>query len=207
MRMNLFLASALAALASAADPSTTTISYFAIENGLDYASVGDYSSTAARVIGIDKYATTYEVACMKDADKCAIHHPLTMIQGPETFSFSGEVTVTTGGGTGIVTNVMECSFTHTSESVSCSYSAAVTASADGYTYSTSVSETSTSVEPSSVHYSQLTITDGLYAFTAEATASASAVTVTATGAAHPAKPLITAAPLGAAAAAAFAAML
>ncbi|KAJ5294740.1 hypothetical protein PENANT_c014G01699 [Penicillium antarcticum] len=206
MRMNLFLTSALAALASAADPSTTTVSYFAIDAGLDYASLGDYTSTAARVVGIDKYATTYEIACMRGADKCAIHHPLTMVQGPETFSFSGQVTVTTAGGTGVATNVMDCSFTHTSESVSCSWSIAITASAQGYTTSTSASDSSTSVEPSSVQYSALTVTDGIYAFTANATASASAVAITATGAAGPAKPLITAAPLGAAAAAAFAAM-
>jgi hypothetical protein len=207
MRVTLFFASALAALASAAEPSTTTISYFGLENDLSYVNVGDYTSTAARVIGIDKYATTYEIGCMKGADKCAIHQPLTMVQGSTTYSFSGQVTVTTGGATGVATNVMECSFTHSSESASCSWSAAITGSAKGYTYSTSGSDSSTSIEPSSVHYSTLTVTDGIYAFTADATASASAVTVTATGAAGPAKPLITAAPFGAAAAAAFAALL
>jgi hypothetical protein len=206
MRMNLFLASALAALATAAEPSTTTVSYFGIEADLPYVNIGSYTSTAARVAGIDKYATTYEIACMKGADKCAIHHPLTLVQGPTTFSFSGQVTITTAGGTGVATNVMACSFTHSSESVSCSWSAAVTASVEGYTTSISASESSTSIEPSSVSYSALTVTDGIYAFTADATASASAVQITATGAAAAAKPLITAAPLGAAAAAAFAAM-
>ncbi|KAJ5996712.1 hypothetical protein N7522_008372 [Penicillium canescens] len=206
MRMNLFLASALAALATAAEPSTTTVSYFGVEADLPYVNLGSYTSTAARVAGIDKYATTYEIACMKDADKCAIHHPLTLVQGPTTFSFSGEVTVTTAGGTGVATNVMACSFTHSSESVSCSWSAAITASVQGYTTSISASDSSTSIEPTSVSYSALTVTDGIYAFTADATASASAVQITATGAAAAAKPLITAAPLGAAAAAAFAAM-
>ncbi|KAJ6082095.1 hypothetical protein N7499_006969 [Penicillium canescens] len=206
MRMNLFLASALAALATAAEPSTTTVSYFGVEADLPYVNLGSYTSTAARVAGIDKYATTYEIACMKDADKCAIHHPLTLVQGPTTFSFSGEVTVTTAGGTGVATNIMACSFTHSSESVSCSWSAAITASVQGYTTSISASDSSTSIEPTSVSYSDLTVTDGIYAFTADATASASAVQITATGAAAAAKPLITAAPLGAAAAAAFAAM-
>ncbi|KAJ5504362.1 hypothetical protein N7463_007236 [Penicillium fimorum] len=63
MRMIWFLASTITALAAAAEPSTTTISYLAYSNYTD-ADIGGFTNTAGRVIGIDKYATspstTYE---------------------------------------------------------------------------------------------------------------------------------------------------
>ncbi|KAJ5901631.1 hypothetical protein N7495_002159 [Penicillium taxi] len=58
MRVISLFTTLFVALATAAD-STTVISYFAasFEN---YSRLGAYTSTIARVIGIDKYATTYE---------------------------------------------------------------------------------------------------------------------------------------------------
>ncbi|CAG8890938.1 unnamed protein product [Penicillium egyptiacum] len=209
MHSSWFLLSALVALAAADEPGTTTISYFGDnDSGVN---IGAYSSTAARVVGIDKYATTYEIACMEGAAKCALNHPATMIQGDTTFSISLEVTVVTGGGTGKATAVESCSFTRVSESAVCTWSLAYTGIKDDLTVSESSSSTQT-IPSHSVTYHPLTITDGVYAFKANATASTSPVKITPTastgGAAAAAKPLITAAPLGAAAAvAAFAAML
>ncbi|KAJ5143863.1 uncharacterized protein N7515_002650 [Penicillium bovifimosum] len=211
MRASLIFASTLTALAAAADPATTTISYFGIgqEGG---ANIAAYTSTAARVVGIDKYATTYEITCQTDAEKCALPAPATIIQGENTFSVSLAVAVTSGGAVARVTAMESCSFKHFSESASCSWTMAYTGSYDGTTETTHSSGT-TSFRESEVTYLPLAVTDGVYAFTADATASTAPVTITPTmtpasseGGAGVARPLITAAPIGAAVAA-LAAML
>ena len=216
MRTAWFLASTLAAFV-AADASTTTVSVFGIEYDYGYGVGPDaYTSTAARVVAIDKYATTYEIACLSGAPQsaCAINSktPMTLIQGPTTYSYSGEATISTDGAVGVATGIVDCSFTQTSQSVSCSWSFAVTASSSDFTFSTSTSDPSMTIDPDMVSYYALEVTAGLDAFTAGATASASPVKVTSTstskaGANAFAKPMITAAPLGAAAVAALAAML
>ncbi|KAJ5194113.1 hypothetical protein N7491_001448 [Penicillium cf. griseofulvum] len=210
MRSSWFLVSALAALVAADEPGTTTIKYFGVINLVNGVDLGGYSSTAARVVTIGKYATTYEVACLEGASQCALNHPATIVQGPTTYSASIEATVVTAGATAIGTNIEHCSFTRVSESVVCTWSFEYTASYGDVT--TSISDSSSeSIAASSISYQHLTITDGAYALTGAATASASGVKVTPTAssgaAAGAAKPLITAAPLGAAAFAAFAAML
>ncbi|KAJ5473892.1 hypothetical protein N7475_003458 [Penicillium sp. IBT 31633x] len=216
MRASWILASTLTALAAAADssntaaaPGTTAITYFSSEDetGMDLSS--SENDFAARVIGISEQATTYEISCAKSAKQCTLQSPITMTQGPETYSVSMVGSTKTGGAEGHVTVVQACSFTQSSESAVCSWTLDITASQGGNTISTVTSGTE-SIEPESVTYRTLEITDGVYAFTAEATGSASPVKITATasaGGAGAAKPLITAAPLGAAAVAAFAAML
>ncbi|KAJ5968795.1 hypothetical protein N7501_005043 [Penicillium viridicatum] len=219
MRSSWFPLSALVALAAAADPSTTTISYFAIDNDSGGADLGAYSSTAGRVVGIDKYATTYEIACLPGASKCALQHPATLIQGDATYSVSIEAVLVTSGTTAHATAVESCSFTRVSESAVCSWSLAYTGIVGTTTVSDSASSTQ-SIPSSLITYKPLTITNGVYALTADATASTSPVKITPTaststastssastgGVAAAAKPLITAAPLGAAVVA-FAAML
>ncbi|KAJ5931718.1 hypothetical protein N7516_006207 [Penicillium verrucosum] len=214
MRSSWFLFSALAALAAAAEPGTTTISYFAIDNDSAGADLGAYTSTAGRVVGIDKYATTYEIACLPGASKCALEHPATLIQGDATYSVSLEAIMVTSGITAHATAIESCSFTRVSESAVCSWSLAYTGIHGTTTVSDSASSTQ-SIPSSLITYRPLTITDGVYALTADATASTSLVRITPTasttasagGVAAAAKPLITAAPLGAAVAVAFAAML
>lgn len=215
MRSSWFLLSALVALAAAAEPSTTTISYFAIDNDSGGADLGAYSSTAGRVIGIDKYATTYEIACLSGASKCALKNPATLIQGDATYSVSLEAIMVTNGTTAHATAVESCSFTRVSESAVCSWSLAYTGIVGTATTSASASSTQ-SIPSSLITYKPLTITNGVSYLTADATTSTSPVKSTTTpsstastgGVAAAAKPLITAAPLGAAAAAvAFAAML
>ncbi|CAI7566238.1 unnamed protein product [Penicillium glandicola] len=203
MRSSWFLVSTLSALAAAVESGTTTNNAYAID-------IGAYSSTAARVVAIDKYATTYEVACLNGASKCALNRPATIIQGPATYSAFIEATVVTGGATAQATAIEECSFTRVSESALCTWSLGITASEGDSTIAESSSST-TSIPTYLVSYQTLTVTDGEYAFTSNATASTSPVKITPTasvgGAAGAAKPLITAAPLGAAAVAALAAML
>ncbi|KAJ5373200.1 hypothetical protein N7517_005206 [Penicillium concentricum] len=210
MRSSWLLVSALTALAAADEAGTTVINYFGVESAINGVALGGYTSTAARVVAVGKHATTYEIACLKDASECALHHPATIVQGPTTYSASIEATVSTGGAQAVATGIEQCSFTHASESAVCTWSVAYTASQGDLTISDSTSSTQ-SIPASSVSYHPLTVTDGVYALTGSATASASGVKVTPTAstgaAAGAAKPLITAAPLGAAALAAFAAMI
>ncbi|KAJ5502381.1 hypothetical protein N7463_005255 [Penicillium fimorum] len=232
MRPSWFLVSALTALAAADEAGTTVINYFGVADPVNGISLGGYTSTAARVVAVGKYATTYEIACLEDASECALHHPATIVQGPTTYSASIEATVSTGGAEAVATGIEQCSFTRVSESVVCTWSVAFTVSQGDITISDSSSSTQ-SILASSVSYHALTVTDGVYALTGDATASASGVKATPTAssgaaagdatasasgvkvtptassgaAAGAAKPLITAAPLGAAALAAFAAMI
>ncbi|KAJ5811254.1 hypothetical protein N7447_007475 [Penicillium robsamsonii] len=246
MRPSWFLVSTLTALAAADEAGTTVINYFGVADPVNGFALGDYTSTVARVVAIGKYATTYEIACLKDASQCGLHHPATIVQGPTTYSASIEVTESTGGAEAVATGIEQCSFTRVSESVVCMWSVAYTASQGDITISDSFSSTQ-SIPASSVSYHPLTVTDGVYALTGDATASVSGVKVTPTAsgmkvtptasdvkvtttassgdaaasasgvkvnptvssgaAAGAAKPLITAAPLGAAALAAFAAMI
>jgi hypothetical protein len=208
MRPSLILTSALATLV-AADSSTTTVSYFGLDSGTNTfgADPGAYTSTAARVIGSDSTATTYEIGCLKGAAKCALPHSATLIQGPATYSMSGEYSIQTLGATGIITDVEECSFTHTSESVSCSWSVAFTVSSGDITVSTSNIDSSTSIAPESVKWRALEVTAGAATSTASGSGTKATAGATSTGAAAAiAKPLITAAPMGAAAIAAIVAM-
>ncbi|KAJ5375049.1 hypothetical protein N7517_007055 [Penicillium concentricum] len=204
MRVIWFLASTLSVLVAAAEPSTRTISYFAYRNHTD-ADIGDFTSLAGRIIAIDKYATTYEVACMKSGTGCPLHTPATIVQGDATYSVSFHASTVNGSATSHMTAVQTCIFTHSSESAVCSSSYQIASVGGGFTRAQLFSSTA-SIALQSIGYKTMQVTDGIYAFTADATASATAVGVLSTGVAAAAvKPLITTAPLAAAAAAALAA--
>lgn len=202
MRLNTLITSALATLV-AADSSNTTVKYFGLDSEINTygADPGAYTSTAAHVVGSDSTATTYEIGCLKGADKCALPHPVTLIQGSATYSLSGEYTIETMGATGIITDIEECTFTHTSESVSCSWSVAFTVSSGDVTFSTSDSHSSSSIAPESVSWRTLDVTADAGAITGAAATGTTTAGATSTGAAAHMKPLITAAPMGAAVAA------
>ena len=197
----------LAALAAA---QTTTVHWLGLldsENNYDV-DPSMFKSLAARVAAIDKTATTYEVRCasgVEDGD-CGIKSdkPMTLIQGPNTFSVSIGLDTKIHGVSASLDGERECSFTHSSEHVSCTLDMTLSASAQGESTSTAWSFSSSDIPATQISYYPLTVTDGVYAFTADATASATAVKITATGGAVP---MATAAPLGAAAMAAVAALL
>ncbi|KAH8431849.1 uncharacterized protein LDX57_009500 [Aspergillus melleus] len=199
MKTSFLLIAALAGLSIAED--TTTIPYFAA----DWTSIEipRYTSTAASVAGINAVATTYAVDCLKDAptSDCHIDKPWTLIQGSETYSFTGVYTAwETGKGKdkddGVtVTREMQCSFTSFSESASCSMSYEATGTMSGTAYSTGTTSSS-SFSTDQVGYYAMKVTGGLSSFTAPQATE----TPDAARAAGPARALITAAPLAAAAA-------
>lgn len=208
MRFTLFLAVTLAALAAGKsndDDSTTTVGYFGIGSGLAN-EIGPFwfTSTAASVAGVNAVATTYEIQCLSGAPKsdCQIEskHPWTLIQGPATYNFDASFTYSTHDMIATYTETADCSFTSYSESASCSWSVSATGSSSGGNLASSTSSTNTNIPTDSVSYWKLEVTGGVSSFTAPQ------ATKTPDAAVAAAKPLITAAPLGAAAAVAVAAL-
>ncbi|KAJ5239704.1 hypothetical protein N7468_004323 [Penicillium chermesinum] len=213
-----WILSCLAALAAA---QTTTVQWMGFDetDGYDI-SPDEFKNYVGRVVAMDKAATTYEVNCASDK-KCGIKsdHPMTLVQGPETFSVTMNVEVMTMGGTALLDGRRECTFTSSSESASCTMALSLSVSVEGTSTSTSIHSAMSSIDPSEIEYYPLTVTGGVSAPTASATTSTSAVSTSATtstsavstsatGAAAPASgPMATAAPLGAAAMAAIAALL
>lgn len=184
MRLISLLATTLAALA-AADSSTTTIPYLVPDWDIE---IPAYTSVAGSVAGINAVATTYAIDCLDGAKKedCQIKTPWTLIQGPQTFSFTGVYTAwSTGANAVYVTRDIKCSYTST-QSASCSMSYKATGTVNGVSSSTSTSSSAKSI--SATEYG-MPITGGLKSFTAPQ------ATETPGAAAAVAKPLITAAPV------------
>ncbi|KAI9929616.1 hypothetical protein MW887_001090 [Aspergillus wentii] len=191
------IASLLALAAFAVAETTTTVGYFEPDWNIH---IPYFASTAASVADINAVATTYHIGCLSGAPttECDIKTPWTLIQGPETMSFTG---VYDAWKTGEVNSVLatrdfKCSFTSYSLSASCSLSYKVTGTTNGLSYSTSTSTKGT-FATDHVAYYELKVTGGESLYTAPQ------ATKTPDGAAPPAaRPLITAAPLGVAIAAA-----
>ncbi|KAJ5201423.1 uncharacterized protein N7498_006086 [Penicillium cinerascens] len=203
MRTSIFLAAALATLAKADDASSTIIGYFIPPWSAGLLSHGGWISTAASVAGINAEAATYHVGCVKGAPKTDCDYPTswTIIQGPETVSFTGKYIASTSDKSTsydiTVTQSYECSLKSSTESASCTMSAQMSGTYNGgkYDVTTTSSATYTSM-PISNSYYRLTVTGGLSSFTAPA------ATKTGAAAAGPAGAFITAAPMVAAAVAA-----
>ncbi|KAJ5994224.1 hypothetical protein N7451_009948 [Penicillium sp. IBT 35674x] len=181
MRTSSLLAVTLAALA--AGESTTTVGYFGYNAGLgDEFGPFIFSSTAASVAGINALATTYEIKCLSD--------------GAATYNFAASFTYTNDEITATYTETADCSFTSHSESASCSWSASITGSSSGGNLASSTSSSTSNIPTASITYWDLEVNGGVASYTAPQ------ATKTPGAAAAPAKPLITAAPLFAVAAAA-----
>lgn len=205
MSASILLAVALVALgANANDPSSTIVGYFSPSWDAGLLQYGGWTSTAASLVAMNAEATTYHVGCLKGAPKTDCDYPTswTIIQGPETVSFTGKYIASTSDKSTsydiTVTQSYECSLKSSTESASCTMSAGMSGSLDGGTYASSTSSKATyTTAPISNSYYQLTVTGGLSSLTApEATKTTGNAAIAPTGA------LITAAPMVAAAVAA-----
>ena len=214
MRTSVFLAAALATLgAHADDASSSIIGYFSPPWDQGLLKYGGWTSTAASLVAINTDAATYHVGCVKGAPKTDCNYPQswTIVQGPETVSFSGVYIASTSDKSSsyeiTVTESYECSLQSSTLSASCTMSIGESGSYDGgkTAYSTTTSATY-STAPIDGSYYQLTVTAGLKSITeleasltSAATTTASAATQTGAAAAGPVGALITAAPMVAAA--------
>lgn len=198
MHFSTLLVPALAAFASA--QSTTVVSIFeAIVNDTPYSiSYSMEQSVGASVVGVNADYTTYAVDCMSGApiSECSIDTPYTILAGPTTLSYSKPLPIDIGGTIVTVNQDVQCSFTHKSESAVCTGSEKV--SFEGHHTATVVTK---SIPTQDVTFMAITVTAGLSKFNSpQATQAPNA----AAGSQHP---MVTAAPLGAAAALAVAALL
>ncbi|KAF9889301.1 hypothetical protein FE257_007410 [Aspergillus nanangensis] len=208
MRLSLYIAAALASLGVQADDdaSSTIIGYFNPSWSVDLLQYGGWTSTAASLVGINTQAATYHVGCVKDAPKTDCNYPAswTIIQGPETVSLTGKyIAATSDKKTSYeitVTQSYECSLKASTESASCTMSVGMDGSINGGKYESSTSTKATyTTAPISNSYYQLTVTGGLKSLTS---ADSPQTTGAAATGGH-ARALITAAPVAAAAVAAF----
>lgn len=185
---------------STSDPSTTVISYFGASYTFSDIPVRSSTSYAASVISINALATTYQINCLPSAptSDCTLATPLTLIAGPNTFSFKEPFTVSAEvAGVTVTEKGVEdiaCSFTHSTESATCTVKVDLTASGAGKTTSTSV-KTTTAVASDQVQYQPLTVTGGLASFTAPAATQTPSGNVGVLGK----RAMVTGVPLGAAA--------
>ncbi|KAJ5476778.1 hypothetical protein N7475_002507 [Penicillium sp. IBT 31633x] len=202
MKTSFILAAALATLGARADDSSSTIiGYFVPSWDATMLKNGGWTSTAASLVGINAEAATYHVGCRKGAPKTDCNYPtsMTILQGPETVNVNRKYIATAADDSDnydiTVTESYECSLQASTESASCTMSVSMSGSLDGAKYESSTSSSATyTTAPISNSYYKLTVTAGLSSFTApEATETADA-------AAGPARALITAAPMAAAAA-------
>jgi hypothetical protein len=203
MRPSIFLASALTTLVAAADSSSSTT------KGIVYPdwsiTIPRYESTAASVAGINALATTYQIKCLPGANtlSCNIKDPWTIIQGPATASFTGVYTASSTGKNAVtITREWKCNLKSYTESASCSMSFKASGTVDGRGISTSTSSSNKNLPRKQLATAGILVTGGISSFTApQATQTPSGA------AAAPAKAIVTAAPLGAAAVIAIAGML
>ncbi|CAG7964423.1 unnamed protein product [Penicillium nalgiovense] len=205
MRTSFFLAAALATLGTQADDSSTdVVGYFSPSYDGGLLQYGGWQSTAASLVTYNTAAATYHVSCLKDAPKtdCNYPTPWTIVQGPETVSFTGQYIASTSGESTsydiTVTQSYECSLKASTESASCTMSVSKSGSLGGAKYESSTSTKATyTTAPISNSYYQLTVTAGL-----PTSSSTDVQTTQSTGGAAGPAALITAAPMVAAAVAA-----
>lgn len=198
MHFSTLLVPALAALASAVPHSTTVVSLFEpfANNPMVSAALSKYpGGLGGSIVGVNADYTTYQIQCMTGGN-CGVSAPYTIVAGPTTMSVSTVVEHNLYGTMVTATLEGQCSFTHMSESAMCTETEKV--DFNGHHTATTVTQ---SVPTGAISYYPLTVTAGLSKLNSPQATQAAGV------AAGPAKPMITAAPLGAAAALALAAML
>lgn len=174
---------------------------------------------AASVVGVNSHVTTYAVSCYSAAatGDCEIKKPWTLIQGPNTFSLTGQYTAAASEYVSTVTvdRDFKCSFTSSSLSPSCVFKQLVTGIQAGASYSSATSTTTTT--RFNLDYRGMMITAGyekLPATTAtnskrtthSATTAHSTTKTHSTSSGAAARALVTGKPLGAIAAVAIGAM-
>ncbi|KAJ5778035.1 hypothetical protein N7520_001281 [Penicillium odoratum] len=200
MHTSFLLATAITILGTQAE-SSTIVGYFAPFWDV-IVPAGGWTSSAASLAHINAQAATYHVGCDENAPKtdCDFPSSWTIIQGPETVSFTGKYIATASDDYTsydiTVTESFECSLKSSTESASCTMSVGMSGSVDGMKYKTSTTTKATyATAPIDSSYRALTVTAGLSSYTMPAATENG-------GAMGAAGAMITAAPVVAAALAA-----
>ncbi|KAH8433574.1 putative GPI anchored cell wall protein [Aspergillus melleus] len=155
--MRSVLSSLLAvALATVVSAESTTIEMFnAGEATLSLTSV------RASIVGANADATTYAVDCQDGAPVtvCPLNSPITITEGPSTFTMSAVYSTKTRGADAKVTMVQDCDITSSTQGASCSVSVGMELTVRGQSTSTGTS-TITSFASDDIYYQPMTVTAG-----------------------------------------------
>ncbi|KAE8358689.1 hypothetical protein BDV27DRAFT_169261 [Aspergillus caelatus] len=153
---SLLLLAASLSTTLAADDSTTVVQ---ILNG-HYNTLA-FDELRGSVVGGDAQATTYAVNCKEGSSSCPLTKPITITQGPSTFTMSAIYTMTTMGAKGTGTIVQDCDITSSTATAVCSVSVGAKVEYKGQSTSTSFATTATATGSAEVLYEPLTVTAGL----------------------------------------------
>ncbi|KAL1984544.1 hypothetical protein VTN96DRAFT_9044 [Rasamsonia emersonii] len=151
-----YILSAAAALTAvvSAQSSTTTIQIFGAGptqvplNGVD-----------ASVVDANAAATTLALECT-DEQLCALKSPVTVTEGPSTYTLSAVFSTQTDGVDAEMTLMQNCHITSSTQGASCSVSLGIEISGDGISTSTNTA-TATSFASDEIYYRPLTVTAGV----------------------------------------------
>ncbi|PYH47741.1 putative GPI anchored cell wall protein [Aspergillus saccharolyticus JOP 1030-1] len=131
-----------------------------------------YDDVEASVIAVNGDTTTLAIVCGPSAaaSTCALHSPVTITEGPSTFTVSAVITSTTDDAAYTVTLIEDCDITSVTQGASCSISMDYTVAYSGITTSYATSAEA-SLEASLMKYSPVTVTAGADKLSASAKAT------------------------------------
>ncbi|PWY92941.1 hypothetical protein BO70DRAFT_358072, partial [Aspergillus heteromorphus CBS 117.55] len=156
---------------------TTTLQIF---NGGDSTTI-PIAGFSASIIAVDSTATTLAIDCGDSSSSCALPSPITITEGPSTFTMSAVYATSTAGLDGTVTLIQDCEITSSTQGASCSVSMAVEVTYEGVSSSTATS-TVTSLDGDEIYYQAVTATAGVEKLSApKATESAGGAAAAAMG--------------------------
>ncbi|PYH90660.1 hypothetical protein BO71DRAFT_401991 [Aspergillus ellipticus CBS 707.79] len=150
------LSAATTTTTTAASGGTTTLNLF---NGGETTLA--ISGMDASVVGVTSGLTTLAINCGTATTDtvCALHSPVTITEGPSTFTMSAVYATSTGDVEETITLVQDCAITSSTQAASCSISAGIHVTYEGMSSSTAVS-TVTSLASSEIYYQPVTVTAG-----------------------------------------------
>ncbi|GAD93624.1 GPI anchored cell wall protein [Paecilomyces variotii No. 5] len=156
MRFGSYILSSAAIAATVSAQSTTVVSVFAAgPTRLPLAGI------KGSIVDANAVATTMVLNCV-DAPSvtCALHQPLTVTEGPSTWSMSAVISTETRGVEATLTLDQKCKITSSTQLASCSESVGLQLSTEGFSTSTGTT-TVTSYSSDSIYYPTMTVTGGI----------------------------------------------
>ncbi|RAL07583.1 putative GPI anchored cell wall protein [Aspergillus homomorphus CBS 101889] len=164
---NLLTITATLGLATLTTAATTTIDLF--QPGEETI---PYDDVEASIIDVNGDTTTVAIVCGPSAaaSTCGLHSPVTITEGPSTFTVSAVITSSTDGAEYTVTLVEDCDITSVTQGASCSISMDATVAFSGETTSYSTSGAA-SLPARLMKYAPVTVTAGAEKLSASAKAT------------------------------------
>ncbi|KAA8642002.1 hypothetical protein EYZ11_003963 [Aspergillus tanneri] len=155
--LSLFYSLVVVVLATSISAETTTIKAFNAGS-----TTLTLHSAQASIVNANSDATTYAMVCQSDAPYtvCALRSPVTITQGPSTYTMSAVYSTKTAGVKAKFTLVQDCDITSSTQGASCSVSLGMELTQRGISTSSATSAI-TSFSSDDIYYQPLTVTAGV----------------------------------------------